>query len=198
MRAPDKAMTVRFLLAAGVCLVLGCASDPAGPPGTVYSTTPPGPAWSGSALSVAVGGQVNCLVATDGTPWCWGSPRGQEMRVDDGYRGIDANHDANRLRDSVCLANTVPGDLPGWPCNALRPVRMSTRTFTSLSLSSELAPLCGLDAANDAYCWDQGRYLALTPDSTTVGLVAWCGTGGLTGLPSRGTPAWTLPPPRPC
>jgi alpha-tubulin suppressor-like RCC1 family protein len=37
------------------------------------------------------------------------------------------------------------------------------------------SPLCGVDAAGGAYCWDQGPQVAIVPDSVAASSLAYCG-----------------------
>ena len=126
-----------FILALGVALT-ACAHDSATAPGgsgnplAGYLKQPPGPAWSGTATAVTVGERANCLLAPDGTPWCWGNMFGAGLRLDNGIRSTDPSRTAEWLADSICLANTAAGQLPGWPCNVFHPVRLGTKTFVTL------------------------------------------------------------------
>jgi alpha-tubulin suppressor-like RCC1 family protein len=169
MRAP------LLLVSAAMAALAACSGEPTSAAGgvSVYAA-PPGPPWNGSATAVTVGERANCLLATDGTPWCWGNTRGFGLRMDIGLRGVPQNVNIDQVVDSICLAGNPVGQLPEWPCNVVHPVRLSTKTFASLRESPYDSPLCGLDAAGDAFCWDQGPHIMLQADST-VNTLQYCG-----------------------
>lgn len=171
MRAP-VALIVTVL---GLALA-ACKGEPTSPAagGVSVLPNPPGPPWPGTASAVTVGERANCLLATDGTPWCWGNTRGVGLRIDIGLR-VDPRGNPEPALDSICLANTPIGQLPGWPCNVFHPVRTSTKTFTMFREAPDDAPPCGVDPSGGAYCWDQGPQYDLNPDSTSAGGLAYCG-----------------------
>jgi hypothetical protein len=168
--------------AALACAVLACAkSDATGPGGgtrvTVFDA-PPGPAWNGTASAVTVGTRANCLLSTDNTVWCWGNTRGGDLRIDIGLRNVPQWQNIDGVIDSICYAKRTGGvEYPvGWPCNVFKPVRLSTRTFSSITLGMREEPLCGIDAGGTPYCWDQEPMTSTTPDSVTNGgSLEWCG-----------------------
>jgi hypothetical protein len=140
---------------------------------------------------VTVGEKAACLLATDGTPWCWGSRWGLGLIIDDGIRSTDPNRTATWIAESICVANHVPGQPTGWPCHILHPLRRSTQSFASLKLSLTDGPLCGVDPAGKGWCWDQGPYLQLPADATLRNLIWWCGTTycSVAPQPLRGAPS---------
>jgi hypothetical protein len=173
---------MRVIMAVALVCVVPLASckkgEPTGPSAGdgAYLANPPGPKWSGTAASVTVGERAACLLAADGTPWCWGNRFGVGLRIDDGIRSTDPSRTAEWIAESICAANAVPGQPAGWPCNVLHPVRMSAQSFVSLRLSPWDAPLCGVDAAGKGSCWDQGSYLQVPGGATLVNGIWWCGT----------------------
>lgn len=167
---------LRASLGCAAILAVACSEGSTGPGsgGVSIYPAPPGPQWNGQATAVTVGERANCLLATDGTPWCWGSTRGFGLRVDIGLRGVPQGYDANAIIDSVCFANKAVDSIAGWPCNVFHPMRVSTRTFVALHHAPWDSPLCGLDPAGAAYCWDQGSHLDIQADSSVNGF-AYCG-----------------------
>jgi len=162
-----------------VAALAACAGDSStGPGGTNplagYHATPPGPTWPGTAVAVTVSTYDTCLLMADGTPWCWGNTASVAWRIDDGIRSWDPSKTAGWYRDSICLANTTVGQVPGWPCNVFHPIRLGTKVLASVALPVNDGAPCGVDAAGAAYCWDQGPHLNINADSMTNG-VAWCG-----------------------
>ncbi len=131
-----------------VCAVTGCTKSTEGGGGG----GPPGPAWPGTALSVSAGALVSCGLATDGTPWCWGYPLYWGLPVDLGVTGTEYQSQCGDGTSSVYE----------WPCIVASPVRLSTMQFTSIGVWGDASsPVCGLDAAGVAWCWDDRRYLEL-------------------------------------
>jgi alpha-tubulin suppressor-like RCC1 family protein len=180
---------MRFLalviVPATLAVLSACSGGPTDAVGGVsVFAAPPGPPWNGSATAVTVGERANCLLATDGTPWCWGNTRGFGLRIDIGLRGVPQSQNSDVVIDSICIAHKPVDSLPGWPCNVFHPVRLSTRTFASLRESPWDSPLCGLDPAGGAFCWDAGAGFITQPDSTVNGQ-EYCGASLCLLAPQR-------------
>ena len=163
--------------AAPSTLLVACTNSDATGPGSGTGVTvfdaPQGPAWAGSASAVTVGDRANCLLNPDNTVWCWGNTRGIGLRLDIGLRNAIGAYQI----DSICVAKRTGGPeyMVGWPCNVFKPVRMSARTFSSITLGMMDEPLCAIDASGTPYCWNQGPAVNTTPDSTNAGGVQFCG-----------------------
>lgn len=168
-----------------VSLAVACSSpdttSPAVGPGskvTVFDA-PPGPAWNGTAAAVTVGTRANCLLNTDNTVWCWGNTRGIDLRIDIGLRNVPQSANGGTVIDSICVAKRTGGveNPVGWPCNVFKPIRLSARAFSSITLGMREEALCAIDAGGTPFCWDQAPLTTTTPDSVTSGgLLQWCGT----------------------
>ncbi len=184
--APRRATFALVLVAAVLACTDATGSGSGGPARLTVSDAPPGPAWNGTAKAVWVGERANCLLNTDGTTWCWGNTRSVGFRLDIGLRNVPATSNVDVVVDSICIARrSSVSSLPGWPCNVFVPVRMSTRVFASLNVPGADGTVCGLDAANDTYCWDDGVQMAVTPDSVLANGVKFCGTWLCSFTPQR-------------
>ena len=115
----------------------------------------PGPGRAGSASAVTVGDRANCLLNPDNTVWCWGNTRGIGLRLNIGLRNAIGAYQI----DSICVAKRTGGPeyMVGWPCNVFKPVRMSARTFSSITLGMMDEPLCAIDASGTPYCGHRPR-----------------------------------------
>jgi alpha-tubulin suppressor-like RCC1 family protein len=127
--------------------------------------------------AIAVGGEHTCAVTTAGAPWCWGRdilPPGDD--------GVSFSPSPVAIEDSPTFADLITGSWAAcgrtaagrvycWGINAqgemgVTPAGLNTRFNTPVEMAGSprwtriagaLGTFCGVDAAEDTWCWGHGK-----------------------------------------
>jgi alpha-tubulin suppressor-like RCC1 family protein len=126
--------------------------------------------------AIAVGGQHTCALSTEGLPWCWGR---DILPPGEGGESLSATpvaiESSPAFTDLItgtwaACGRTVAGAVHCWGINAngemgITPVGLNARFGTPqlmsgdprwITVAGSWATFCGLDAAEDTWCWGHG------------------------------------------